>query len=323
MKYRSTPVEVNGDVPHGRFPVFDEKFTAKCRESEEMLMRQNDMAEKLLEDYNDVFADIVNVLLFDGKEVISPKKLKETKVKSQYKADDTKLHEMERDIAKIWKNSSIQIAMYGIENQTKAEKYMPFRVIGYDGASYRQQLLKENEKEKMFPVITLVLYFGKKHWNYARSIKELMKIPEELEPFVNDYKANIFEIAWLTNKQVKMFKSDFRHVADYFVQTRKNANYIPDEKTIKHVDEFLKLMKVLTGDERYNVTFSSEEKKRGVRMCDVMEKVETKGKLEGKLEVAIEMLKDNSPIENIIKYTRLTAEEIRKIAKKENINLNV
>ena len=30
-------------------------------------MGQKDMTEKLLEDYNDVFADILNVLLFEGR----------------------------------------------------------------------------------------------------------------------------------------------------------------------------------------------------------------------------------------------------------------
>ncbi len=34
-------------------------------------MGQKDMAEKLLADYNDVFADIVNVLLFNGRQLIT------------------------------------------------------------------------------------------------------------------------------------------------------------------------------------------------------------------------------------------------------------
>ena len=45
-------------------------------------MAQKDMAEKLLADYNDVFADIVNVLLFDGKEVVQENDLVDTKAKS-------------------------------------------------------------------------------------------------------------------------------------------------------------------------------------------------------------------------------------------------
>lgn len=33
-------------------------------------MGQKDITEKLLEDYNDVFADIVNVLLFRGNRIV-------------------------------------------------------------------------------------------------------------------------------------------------------------------------------------------------------------------------------------------------------------
>ena len=35
-------------------------------------MGQKDLTEKILEDYNDVFADIINGLIFDGKQVITP-----------------------------------------------------------------------------------------------------------------------------------------------------------------------------------------------------------------------------------------------------------
>ena len=66
-------------------------------------MRQKDKVEKLLEDYPDIFADIINVLIYDGKQVISPKQLSETKVRSQYKAADSTLHEQERDILKEYR----------------------------------------------------------------------------------------------------------------------------------------------------------------------------------------------------------------------------
>ena len=38
-------------------------------------MGQKDIAEKILEDYNDVFADIINGLLFDGVQEIKPEAL--------------------------------------------------------------------------------------------------------------------------------------------------------------------------------------------------------------------------------------------------------
>ena len=39
------------------------------------------------------------------------------------------------------------------------------------------------------------------------------------------------------------------------------------------------------------------------------------GKIEGKIEIAKEMLKENEPIEKIMRYTGLTKEEIEKLMK--------
>ena len=33
-------------------------------------MQEKDITQKMLEQFNDVFSDIVNVLLFDGKDVV-------------------------------------------------------------------------------------------------------------------------------------------------------------------------------------------------------------------------------------------------------------
>lgn len=235
-------------------------------------MGQKDITEKLLEDYNDVFADIVNVLLFRGNRIVKEESLKETKVKSQYKAEAGKLHEQERDVAKYWQDGNALVAICGLENQTVEEKYMPLRVFSYDGASYRRQLLSENDENPIVPVVSLVLHFGMKEWSSPHNLKGVIDIPKELEPYVNDYKANIFSIAFLDDETVQMFQSDFRIVADFFVQKRKNKDYVPDEHKIKHVDEMLKLLQVLTGDDRYNVKFSEAEKKEDIKMCDVMEK---------------------------------------------------
>lgn len=254
-------------------------------------MGQKDITEKLLEDYNDVFADIVNVLLFRGNRIVKEESLKETKVKSQYKAEAGKLHEQERDVAKYWQDGNALVAICGLENQTVEEKYMPLRVFSYDGASYRRQLLPENDENPIVPVVSLVLHFGMKEWSSPHNLKGVIDIPKELEPYVNDYKANIFNIAFLDDETVQMFQSDFRIVADFFVQKRKNKDYVPDEHKIKHVDEMLKLLQVLTGDDRYNVKFSETEKKEDIKMCDVMEKAVNKGKEEVREEERINSIK--------------------------------
>ena len=48
-------------------------------------MGEKDVIEKILEDYNDIFADIVNVLVYDGKEVVKPDKLQNAALYSHYR----------------------------------------------------------------------------------------------------------------------------------------------------------------------------------------------------------------------------------------------
>ena len=122
-------------------------------------MGEKDKIEKLLEDYPDVFADIINVLVYQGEEVVKPEELRTTNIRSQYKASDDVLHEEERDTLKEWNNKKGFKVLFGIENQTIKDKKMPLRVIAYDGASYRSQMLKKGAKE-FCKVITLILHFG-------------------------------------------------------------------------------------------------------------------------------------------------------------------
>ena len=266
-------------------------------------MGEKDITEKILEDHNDVFADIINGLLFDGVQEIKPEALENTTVHAQYKAEDDKVHELERDIAKYWKEEKVELAICGIENQSKVEKHMPFRIIGYDGAAYRNQL--QQERRKMLPVVTIVLYFGTdRHWSSRKKIKELMEIPRCLDMYVNDYQMHVFEVAWLTEEQISRFHSDFKVVANFFVQKRKNRDYIPDDPTeIRHVDEVLKLLKVMTGDRRYEEIF---RKKKGVRsMCDVAERLEKMGIAKG-----IEIGRSEGKMEGEIKGKMLVYENL-------------
>lgn len=276
-------------------------------------MQQKDLSEKVLEDNNDIFADIVNVLLFDGEDTVEESSLVNTTVHSQYKDDSGKLHEQERDVAKYWRKGDTDIVLYGIENQTKVESRMPVRIFGYEGASYRGQ----HDKKIIVPVITMVLYYGTdRRWTAPANIKSLIKVPDGLDKYVNDVKANVFEIAWLTDDQISKFKSDFKIVANFFVNKRKNKDYIPDDKTtIKHVDEILKFLSVMTGDNRYEKLLADKE---GVsNMCDVAQRLEDRGMKKGiekgnrmiyslvedksismekgaeKLEISVEKLKDD------------------------------
>lgn len=62
-------------------------------------MAEKDLAEKKLEDHNDVFADILNTLLF-GKKFLHEKRLRSGPTESIYKSEQGRLHDQRRDTLK-------------------------------------------------------------------------------------------------------------------------------------------------------------------------------------------------------------------------------
>lgn len=288
-------------------------------------MAEKDITEKNLEALNDVFADIVNVLLFKGEQVINKKDLEADTTKSMFKADG-KIHEQERDVSKFWKNGEIRISILGIENQTAQDSDMPLRVISYDGASYKQQLLDKKQK-KRYPVATLVLYFGtEEKWSKAKHLYDCFEVPEKLKPFVNDYKINVFNIAFLSSKTIAMFKSDFKIIAEYFRAKRLNQKYKGSKEKLKHANETLKMFSALTGDDSFEKVYNAGNfKKGGITMCDVVERIRNDGRTEGRTEeqerIIMNLIESNAgTIEQIAAWVKLPVKEVQKIARKVPVN---
>ena len=292
-------------------------------------MAEKDITEKNLEALYDVFADIVNVLLFKGEQVINEKDLEADTTKSMFKADG-KIHEQERDVSKFWKNGEIRISILGIENQTAQDSDMPLRVISYDGASYKQQLLDKNQK-KRYPVATLVLYFGtEEKWSKAKHLYDCFEVPEKLKPFVNDYKINVFNIAFLSPKTIAMFKSDFKIIAEYFKAKRLNQKYKGSKEMLKHANETLKMFSALTGDDSFEKVYNEGNfKKGGITMCDVVERIRNDGRTEGRIEgrteeqerIIMNLIESNAgTIEQIAAWVKLPVKEVQKIARKVPVN---
>ena len=274
-------------------------------------MGEKDITEKTLEAYNDVFSDIVNGLLFQGKQLVQEQTLTDAQPVSMYKADGG-IHEQERDVSKYWARTewdriNVRIAFLGMENQTGYDRDMPLRVIGYDGASYRAELSQDDR----YPVVTLVLYFGDKPWGKNRSLFDVVSIPEELKPFASDYRINVFEIARLPEEAIGYFHSDFKVVVDYFVRKRTEPEYRPkDPEKFRHVDELLKLMSVLTEDRRFEEALEGKGGKPK-DMCEVLDRVEARGEARGVKKGRQEGVDETrlESIKNIMETLKLTAQQ--------------
>lgn len=63
-------------------------------------MAEKDITQKILEANNDVFADIVNGLMFNGKQVVQEDELQDLFSISAYE-NESKLYSMERDVSKL------------------------------------------------------------------------------------------------------------------------------------------------------------------------------------------------------------------------------
>ena len=258
-------------------------------------MAEKDMAEKKLEDYPEVFTDIVNTLLFSDSSIrLDENKIVDGPTESIYKAEEQD-KEQRRDTFKYYdignKGILFCVAAYGIENQSTIDNVMPVRIMNYDASAYKSQVfgLKSSSKQtnqkrkRIYPVITIVLNFSEKEWKTSRSLYDMMALPSDLAKYVQDYKINVFDMAFLEDDVIEKFTSDFKAVARFFKdkRLRLEAN---DTIEIKHPAEIADLFSVFTGDEGYrdavpNV-IKKKEKGEVITVCTYTETIRDSGKIE-------------------------------------------
>ena len=190
------------------------------------------------------------------------------------------------------------MALIGFENQAKADKYVAVRVIGYDGADYRNQYKAkksgESKDEKFYPVITLVIYFGKDDWNYGTNLHSCLDISPELLPFVSDYKVNFYSLKDMTEEQIENFKSDFKVIAEFFHALSSGENYHPTNQKLDHPEEVIDMISTFSGDDRFRDEYNSiskQIKEGGISMCEIYDKILQEGEAKGFLKALVSLVK--------------------------------
>ena len=136
-------------------------------------MGQKDLTQKYLEDYPDVFADIVNALLYDGKRVLSVENLQSAPTETLYYGKDNQLRNQFHDVSKYVLDNGMIRAQYTLENEMRGSSKMLLRKAGYEGAVYREQYGKKTES--VYPVISMVLHWGKRKWQTPRELQDFFR----------------------------------------------------------------------------------------------------------------------------------------------------
>ena len=207
-------------------------------------MKEKDITEKKLLSYNDVFADVINGTIFEGKEVVKSEELTDANPVTQFKDDKNTHREQIRDVAKLWEKKGVIFSFIGIENQTSLDRDMILRVISYDGATYKNQI----GNEQIYPVFTIVIYWGKNEWKAPTTLKERIECPEEILDIVSDYKFKLIDMARLSDEEIGKFRDDFKFIAGIL---SKKRDYRPHNVDVKHPEEVLDLLDAVLGDDRF------------------------------------------------------------------------
>lgn len=244
-------------------------------------MGQKDLAQKHLVSYPDVFADIINALLYGGREVVRAETLLPAPTESVYSTDGRVLRNQFQDVSMYVRQNGHTQTQYLLENQTKTERKHVLRKSGYAGAIYRKQY----EGKDVYPVVGVVLYWGKGRWSSPVGLKALFKRNphmKEVDRYVDDVQLHVFEMAHLSAEIRSRFHSDMRIVVDYLAEGR---HYRPTDQKVQHVEAFLHLLRALTGDARYEEIIPElSGEKEAVGMCELLDKYENRGREKGLIE---------------------------------------
>lgn len=254
----------------------------------------------------DVFADISNAHLFKGKRVICPEDLERLPEQMTSRSASGMLQRCISDIRMRYKKAGVNIAIIHVENQTGICNTMPIRDLGYIFSSYNEQikeLKRENrrkgkrcytkeigDEQRLLPVITLILYYGKQPWEKPLTIMDLVNVTEKykqiLEPFILNHRIHVVQLQKQDSNMIDKYHSDFWHVANYLASCgnkNKQKLFLRDNtRKIVHREELLDVMHALSGDDRYQEIRGAVQAMKGeMTMCVIAEELEKQGMRKG------------------------------------------
>lgn len=221
------------------------------------IMREKDITQKNFFTNEERFADFINAVCYHGQKVLKSEELVSIP-EGVRKADETAVLERTCDVVKKQTKDGAVYAIYVMENQEKVDYRMPVRVMLEESLIYDAQTKKitrhnaeskvpmtEDEylcgfrkENRLTPVYTIVVYWGEKEWDGARSLRELVNIPvedetlrKEMLELLPDYKIKVFDL----NKETDFttFGNTLRTVFEFYA-TGKNKksfrNYMEEHR---------------------------------------------------------------------------------------------
>ena len=256
----------------------------------------------LLKDYftPDIFADAINAILYDGKSVVTPERMRTIDIETQRVEDengnvtaDTRL----RDSAKVVEVDDAIYCLFAIEHQSVEDYTMPLRIMEYDVREYLRQV-KSNKgvQVRIKPIITIVMYWKADKWNQPVSVKDMFDKNtvrwleyNGLGGYIQDYKMHLFEPCAAKEEKLEKFKTELKDVIAY-VKYSKSTEALK-EYNEKHKPDLTKSTVTLI-NELTNSNYVFIDGKERLNMCEAFEGIKAEGIKEGIKEGRKAELKD-------------------------------
>ena len=193
----------------------------------------------LLKDYftPDIFADAINAILYDGKSVVTPERMRTIDIETQHVEErdgDIRADARFRDLAKIVEVDDAIYCLFAIEHQSVEDYTMPLRIMEYDVREYLRQV-KSNKgvQIQIKPIITIVMYWKADKWNQPVSVKDMfdkdtVRWLEDngLGGYIQDYKMHLFEPCATKEEKLEKFKTELKDVIAYVKYSKSTENYV-------------------------------------------------------------------------------------------------
>ena len=193
----------------------------------------------LLKDYftPDIFADAINAILYDGKSVVTPERMRTIDIETQHVEErdgDIRADARFRDLAKIVEVDDAIYCLFAIEHQSVEDYTMPLRIMEYDVREYLRQV-KSNKgvQIQIKPIITIVMYWKADKWNQPVSVKDMfdkntVRWLEDngLGGYIQDYRMHLFEPCAAKEEKFEKFKTELKDVIAYVKYSKSTENYV-------------------------------------------------------------------------------------------------
>mgnify|MGYP000797159311 CR=1 FL=1 len=244
----------------------------------------------LLKDYftPDIFADAINAILYDGKSVVTPERMRTIDIETQRVEDengnvtaDTRL----RDSAKVVEVDDAIYCLFAIEHQSVEDYTMPLRIMEYDVREYLRQV-KSNKgvQVRIKPIITIVMYWKADKWNQPVSVKDMFDKNtvrwleyNGLGGYIQDYRMHLFEPCAAKEEKLEKFKTELKDVIAY-VKYSKSTEALKDYNE-KYKPDLTKSTVTLI-NELTNSKYVFIEGKERLDMCEAFEGLIEEGRKE-------------------------------------------